>query len=302
MDNKFAEKPLTEFPRLRLLLHFLLVVVLWATTRGALAVDHSLAREARPILSEYCFACHGPDEAKRKEGLRLDTQEGIEASGVLKPDDSGESPLLQRLFSHDPNFVMPPPEAHRKPTDADLQILKRWIEAGAPYESHWAFQPILEIAPPQVEDNTGWAETPIDAFVLQKLNEKGVKPSPTTAKETLIRRLSLDLTGLPPTLDEVDAFLNDQEPGAYERLIDRLLASPTYGERMANDWMDLARYADTFGYQNDVENQVWPWRDWLIRSFNQNQPYDEFLTWLEEGFEAIPPEVRCPLEGSSSAA
>ncbi|MCB9770793.1 MAG: DUF1553 domain-containing protein [Candidatus Omnitrophica bacterium] len=242
-----------------------------------------LARKARSILSENCFACHGPDKNKRKAGMRLDTEEGLHESGVTQPVESGPPELIYRILSEDPSEVMPPPKAHKKPTQEEREILRQWVEAGAPYEGHWAFQPIERTTPPDVNNPEGWDPTPIDSYILNRLQEKGLEPSPMASKEKLIRRVSLDLTGLPPTLSEIDEFLNDDSPNAYERVVDRLLASPAYGERMANHWLDLARYADTYGYQNDRENRVWPWRDWLIRAFNKNQPYDQFVTWQLAG-------------------
>ncbi|MCA9437305.1 MAG: DUF1549 domain-containing protein, partial [Candidatus Omnitrophica bacterium] len=250
---------------------------------GEIMSQKELARKARSILSENCFACHGPDKNKRKAGMRLDTEEGLHESGVTQPVESGPPELIYRILSEDPSEVMPPPKAHKKPTQEEREILRQWVEAGAPYEGHWAFQPIERTTPPDVNNPEGWDRTPIDSFILNRLQEKGLEPSPMASKEKLIRRVSLDLTGLPPTLSEIDVFLNDDSPEAYERVVDRLLASPAYGERMANHWLDLARYADTYGYQNDRENRVWPWRDWLIRAFNKNQPYDQFVTWQLAG-------------------
>jgi len=242
--------------------------------------------DIRPILSDRCFFCHGPDDGKRKAKLRLDTEDG--ATGPRKggpaivrgkPD---ESELIKRILSTDPEEMMPPPESHLSVTDAEKALLKRWIEQGAPWGNHWAFESIRKVSPPKVFAKA-WPKNDIDRFVLARLDREGLKPQPEATKERLIRRLSFDLTGLPPSVEEIDAFLADTSPKAYEKVVDRLLASPTYGERMANDWMDLARYADTYGYQSDVEVDFSPWRDWVIGAFNRNLRYDQFITWQLAG-------------------
>ncbi|MBL8191577.1 MAG: DUF1549 domain-containing protein, partial [Acidobacteria bacterium] len=236
-------------------------------------------REIRPILSDNCFACHGPDDATRKAKLRLDTKDGAFAKpGVIVAGNAAESRLVKRIITKDPNAVMPPAASGHKLTDKQIELVKRWIDEGAHWNEHWAF-----IAPKRPEvpavTNKAWVKNPpnpIDAFVLARLEKEGLKPSPEADRATLIRRVSLDLTGLPPTPAEVDAFLADQSPNAYEKVVDRLLASPRYGEKMALHWLDLARYADTHGYHIDSHRDMWPWRDWVIKSFNDNKPFDQF--------------------------
>ena len=233
-------------------------------------------REIRPILSDTCFACHGPDEQQRKAKLRLDTKDGAFAKpGVIVAGKSAESRLIKRITSKDPNAVMPPTASGHKLTDKQIELLKRWIDEGAQWNEHWSF-----IAPKRPElpavTNKAWVKNSIDAFILARLEKEGLKPSPEADRATLIRRVSLDLTGLPPTPAEVDAFLADKSPDAYEKIVDRLLASPRYGEKMALHWLDLARYADTHGYHIDSHRDMWPWRDWVIKSFNDNKRFDQF--------------------------
>ncbi len=238
----------------------------------------SFRREVLPILSDACFRCHGPDEPKREAKLRLDTKEGIfrtsEGVTVVRPGKPDESALVQRILSRDHEKVMPPKNAVRQLTAAEIVTLQRWVREGAPWEGHWAFTAVQPAKPPQVKGRT---VAPIDAFVMDALGQQQWTLSPEADRERLLRRVSLDLTGLPPTPAEREAFLADASPGAYERVVDRLLASPSYGERMATDWMDLARFADTHGYQVDRERAMWAWRDWVIQSFNHNQPYDRFV-------------------------
>jgi hypothetical protein len=233
-------------------------------------------RDIRPLLSENCFACHGPDKDNIKAGLRLDQREW-----ALRPAKSGdraivpgkpeESELLKRIVSGDADEVMPPPKEHKQMTQEQVALLRQWIAEGAHYEGHWAFQPPQRpVVPP------GEAPHPVDAFIRARLKKEGLAPAPEAARETLIRRVTLDLTGLPPTSAEVAAFVRDSRPGAYERVVDRILAAPAYGEHMAQQWLDFARYADSNGFQADYSRQQWPWRDWVIDSFNRNQPFDEF--------------------------
>ena len=236
-------------------------------------------RDIRPILSDNCFQCHGPDGAKRKAGLRLDTKAGafviLEGTPVIAPGNPDASPLLQRIDSSDPDKQMPPPEAKKTLGDAERARLRQWIAEGATWSDHWSLVPPIRPALPAVTD-TAWPRNPVDYFIAAKLEEKEIAPAPEASRETLIRRLSLDLTGLPPTPDEIDAFLTDGSANAYERLVDRLLASPHYGERMAWPWLDAARYADTNGYQGDRERTMYPWRDWVVAAFNENMPFDQF--------------------------
>jgi mono/diheme cytochrome c family protein len=237
----------------------------------------SFNRDVRPILSDNCFACHGPDKAGRKADLSLQTkEEAIRAlaSGVqaIVPGDHGKSALFQRITHPDLKERMPPVSTEKTLSEREIEILKRWIDAGAEYQPHWAYIPPERPAVPKVDG----AKTPIDAFILAKLAEEGLSPAPEADKRTLIRRASLDLTGLPPTPERVAAFVADTRPDAYERLIDELLASPHYGERMAVDWLDAVRYADTWGYHADQNRQVWPYRDYVIRAFNENKSFDRF--------------------------
>ncbi len=253
----------------------------------ASAVDFNY--QIRPLLSDRCFPCHGPDARARKAKLRFDTAEGAFAPH----GPNGDRPVLIRghpelsevylkITAEDPTDRMPPPKSKLVLSDEEKTLIRRWIEQGANYERHWAFVPPKRVEIPQPADGTRIVN-PIDAFVLTRLEEERIGFAPEATKETLIRRLSFDLTGLPPTLDEIDAFLADESDGAYERLVDQLLAEPAYGERRANEWLDLARYADTYGYQNDVECEVSPWRDWVIRAFNENLSYDKFVLWQLAG-------------------
>ncbi|HEY8550369.1 MAG TPA: DUF1553 domain-containing protein [Vicinamibacterales bacterium] len=241
----------------------------------------------KPILSDRCFACHGPDDAARKAGLRLDVKElalGELPSGkrAIVPGSPRRSELVRRITSTDPKVMMPSPESHLTLDETEKAILIRWIEQGAEWKPHWSFIPPEKPPLPEVR-TTGWATSGIDRFVLATLEARGLQPSPEASRETLLRRVTLDLTGLPPTLAEIDAFLADQSPDAYERVVDRLLASPAYGERMATDWLDLARYADSHGYQDDGMRDMWPWRDWVISAFNRNLRFDDFITWQLAG-------------------
>jgi Protein of unknown function (DUF1553)/Protein of unknown function (DUF1549)/Planctomycete cytochrome C len=245
----------------------------------------------RPILSDRCFKCHGPDEKKRQAGLRLDTEAG--AMAALPPDSAhldaparyaivpgrpDQSELVRRIFSTHPDTIMPTPESHLVLTDAEKQILRRWIEQGAKWKQHWAFAP-----PVRPELPAGSAQHPIDAFIQDKWKEKGMEGNPEADKATLLRRVSFDLTGLPPDATLLARFMADEAPDAYERAVDSLLARPAYGERWAMFWLDLARYSDTHGYQDDLPRVMWPWRDWVIHAYNQNMPYDQFVTWQLAG-------------------
>ncbi|HEV2948199.1 MAG TPA: DUF1553 domain-containing protein [Gemmataceae bacterium] len=231
-------------------------------------------RDILPILSENCFKCHGPDEKARKAKLRLDVRES--AMKVVEPGKSDESEMIRRVFSSDPKERMPPPKSNRTLTAEQKDLLKRWIDQGARWGKHWAYETPTRPALPKVK-NGAWPRNGIDFFVLARLEKEGMTPSPEASKETLIRRVSLDLAGLPPTLKEIEDFLADGSADAYERVVDRLLASPHYGERMAMDWLDDARYADTNGYQNDFARTMWPWRDGVIDALNRNIPFDQFV-------------------------
>jgi len=236
------------------------------------------SRDVLPILAQNCFTCHGPDAKARKADLRLDQKEIAlrKSEPVIVPGKSAESELIQRITSQELDVVMPPPKSGHKLSAHQIEILTRWIDQGAEWGRHWAFEPITPPRPPAVKARA-WATNPLDEFILARLEDEGLKASIEAGRATLIRRLSLDLTGLPPTPEEVDAFVADPRPSAYEALVDRLLASPAHGERMAMDWLDGARYADTNGYQNDFARTMWPWRDWVIAAFNQNKPFDQFV-------------------------
>ncbi len=282
--------------------------------------------QVRPILAENCYACHGPDEKKRKGKLRLDVEAEAVAKGAIKPGDPDESEAIKRLFTQDEDDVMPPPESRHQMTEAQKELLKRWVAQGGHYETHWAFvapqsPPVPQLSKVSNEDvgaeATGSAKSAsktkpagkaksakksenenggsgpssaaaapgdfnagsaIDSFVLQRLQKEGIRPAPKADRATWLRRVTLDLVGLPPTPEEIEAFLKEPSEQSYERVVDRLLASPAYGERMASDWLDAARYADTYGRHEDAESPVWPYRDWVVRAFNGNMPYSQFLT------------------------
>lgn len=243
----------------------------------------SFNRDIRPILAENCFTCHGPDHNKRQAGLRLDLGDDALASGVLSPGKPRQSRLLARIDAANPGIVMPPVSSHKHLTAAQKQTLTRWIAEGAKYEMHWAFVPLpAKIAAPAVKD-AKWARGPIDRFVLARLEREGIKPSPEATKIDWLRRVTLDVIGIPPTPKEADAFISDRSPKAYETVVDRLPADPRYGERMAVPWLDTARYADSYGYQSDQLCPTWPYRDWVVKAFNDNLPYDKFLTWQLAG-------------------
>ncbi|MFP6872975.1 MAG: PSD1 and planctomycete cytochrome C domain-containing protein [Verrucomicrobiales bacterium] len=240
-------------------------------------------RDVRSILADNCFACHGRDAKKRKAKLRLDQRESAladrDGSRAIVPGKPGQSALWSRINAQDMDEVMPPPKSHKALSDTEKDILKRWIEQGAQYQAHWAF---MTPAKPQVPKIAG-AVNPIDAFLRNRFVRKGLKPAAPAKPETLIRRLFLDLAGLPPTPAEVDAFLADQSPQTWEKLIDQLMDRKTYGEHMARYWLDLARYADTHGLHLDNERSMWPYRDWVVRAFNTNLPFDEFTRWQLAG-------------------
>ena len=251
------------------------------------AQEVSYNRDIRPILSENCFACHGPDQLARKADRRLDTADGaraeIEGVRAIVPGDLAKSDAVERIESHDPDEQMPPPKSDKKLTPAQIALLKKWIAQGAQYEPHWAFIAPRRPAPPQIGNRKSEVKNSIDAFILARLEKDGLKPSPEADKTTLIRRVTFDLTGLPPTAAEIDGFLADQTPDAYGKLVARLLASPRYGEKMAVHWLDLSRYADTHGYHLDSGRDMWKWREWVIEAFNKNLPFDQFILWQLAG-------------------
>lgn len=256
-------------------------LVWWGDCACGQQID--FARQIRPLLSENCFFCHGPDAQHREADLRLDTQSG--ASTVIVPGNRADSQLWQRLISHEADAVMPPPSSKRQLTAAQIELIGQWIEQGAAWETHWAFQPLKSPSVPTATA-TSWAapvRNPIDAFVQQQLVGTGLQPSVEASPSELIRRVALDLTGLPPELEEVRAFVDNPDADAYQRLVEHYLDSPRFGERMAWDWLDAARYADTNGYQGDNERTMWPWRDWVVKAFNTNLPFDQFTIWQLAG-------------------
>lgn len=241
------------------------------------------SRDIQPLLSDNCYQCHGPDEATREADLRLDTKQGIrdivDASGSIDDNE-----LLRRVNSDDPDEVMPPPETGTPLTQRERQMLADWIAAGGQWQGHWAFEPPVRPRLPSVSRrNLAWANNAIDLFVAQRLEQAGLNPSPPAAPVKRLRRVSLDLTGLPPTPQQLDQFLAKPSEARWSQTVERLLASPRYGERMAMDWLDAARYADTNGYQGDRERTMWPWRDWVIDAVNRNLPFDQFTVWQLAG-------------------
>ncbi len=240
----------------------------------------SFDRDVRPILSNHCWKCHGPDAQERKASLRLDQHESATKPAesrktAIVPKKSSDSELLKRVLSADSDELMPPASENKPLSAAQKDILKRWIEQGATFEQHWSFRPVSRPSLPSVK-NMAWPKTPIDHFILARLEAEGLSPSPEADRETLIRRVTLDLTGLPPTIAEIDDFLNDRDANAYEKVVDRLLKSPHYGERMALDWLDASRFADTNGYHIDNGRDMTRWRKWVIDAFNRNLPFDQF--------------------------
>jgi Protein of unknown function (DUF1553)/Protein of unknown function (DUF1549)/Planctomycete cytochrome C len=238
-------------------------------------------RDIRPILAGKCFTCHGADDKVRKAKLRLDTREGALAPARSKnpaivPGQPDKSELVARLTSDDEDERMPPIKTGKPLSLQEIDLLRRWIAQGSPYVQHWAYSKPVRLPVPEIRNPKSEIRNAIDNFILARLQKEGLNPTPAADRYALIRRLALDLTGLPPTMEETERFLQDRSPDAYEHLVDRLLASPAYGERWAQVWLDLARYADSQGYANDPDRTIWPWRDWVIRAFNDNMPYDRF--------------------------
>lgn len=250
-----------------------------APADGEKPIDYN--RDIRPILSDSCFTCHGPDAEARKADLRLDRKADALAerkggAHAIVPGDADASDVVFRLEAEDDTVKMPPPDSGKSITPEQAALIRRWVEQGAPWSEHWAFTPPRRPPVPAVEAS-GPVRNPIDAFILSRLKAEGLSPSPEADRATLIRRLSLDLLGLPPTAAEVDAFLVDQAPNAYDRLVERLLSSPHYGERWGRIWLDAARYADSDGYEKDKPRSVWFYRDWVINALNRDLPYDRFI-------------------------
>ncbi len=255
------------------MLRFSTATLLALATSPLLAVDFN--QEVRPILAQHCFACHGMDEHSRKAKLRLDLPESAHGKGksgelAIVAGQPDKSELVRRIFSHDNDELMPPPESKKPMSDKEKAVLRAWVAEGGKYQAHWAFTAPKQAALPQNGVH------PIDAFIRTRLAQAGLKPSPEADRYVLVRRVTLDLTGVPPTPEEADAFANDKSADAYEKLVDRLLASPRYGERWARRWLDLARYADTNGFEKDRPRQIWPYRDWVVKALNEDLPYDQF--------------------------
>ena len=245
--------------------------------------------DVKPILSDKCYTCHGPDDKARKANLRLDTENGFYKAlednpnhFVIDKNNPVESEILKRISSENSIYKMPPPESNLDLSDREKEILKKWVLQGGKWDKHWAYiKPELPIVP-EVK-NINWTTNEIDYFILRKLESKGMSPSKIEEKEILLRRVYFDIIGLPPSVSDIDNFILDKSLNAYEKIIDKLLESEAYGERMASIWMDLSRYGDSHGYQDDQERIMWPWRDWVIHAYNSNMPYDEFITWQMAG-------------------
>jgi hypothetical protein len=255
---------------------------------GKLPVEVDYNFHIKPILSDRCYQCHGPDANARQADLRLDRHdarlgETVTEVAIIAPGAPDQSKLYRRISSAEEAVQMPPVDSKLPPlSEYEIALVRRWIEQGATWKEHWSFNPVEETPLPDVGQST-WVTTPVDHFVLAKLQRESIEPTRPATRETLLRRVTFDLTGLPPTVDQIKQYLSDLPGDAYQRAVERLLESPSFGERMATHWLDLARYSDTFGYQVDRDRRVWPWRDWVIRAFNQNVPYDQFLTWQIAG-------------------
>ena len=272
--------PLPTAPSIAVLILSLLSVLI--SLGSSCADDIVFNRDIRPILAENCLYCHGQDGNKRQADLRLDLREGAIESGAIQPHNPADSEMMRRVHSDDPELVMPPRSSNRQLTAAQKELLSRWIAAGAEYDTHWAFVAPVRQPLPEVQQ-TAWVRNAIDAFVLAQLEAHDLQPSPEADRATLIKRLSIDLIGLPPTPAEVDAFVNDRDPRAYDHLVDRLLESKHYGERLALPWLDAARYADSNGFQQDGDTWQWIWRDWVVRALSDDLPFDQFTIWQLAG-------------------
>lgn len=271
------------------------LVIALALPAAAFSADRlEFNRDVRPILSDKCFTCHGPDAKNQKSDFRIDTFQHATAdlggiAGIV-PGKVKHSEVHHRIHSDDPAGIMPPPETKKPLTPEEIAVLDRWIAEGAEYEVHWSFVPLPEtVEVPTVSSD--WVQNEIDAFVFARIAEEGFAPAPETRREKWLRRVRFDLTGLPPTPAELDAFLADTSPEAYEKVVDRLFATPAYAERMAAEWLDVARYSDSYGFQVDGDRRVWPWRDWVIRAFRENLSYDRFITWQLAG-DLLPDPTR----------
>ena len=285
-----------------LLAAFILCTLCCCRQTAARQLDFN--QDVQPILASRCFSCHGPDPEMRKAGLRLDIAEWAMRKRPNRPDaivpgHPEKSELVKRIESKDPHYLMPQAaEGEAKPMSArEIATLKEWIGEGAVYRPHWAFEAPVRPAVPPATTNPAWIKTPIDNFILAKMEQVGLHPSPEAEKTALIRRVTLDLTGLLPTPEEVQTFVNDTSPNAYEHLVDGLLARPTFGEQRARYWLDYARYADTYGLHFDNSRDIWPYRDYVIRSFNTNKPFDQFAVEQIAG-DLLPMNTLDPLIGS----
>ncbi len=279
---------------LMLLTSVSLATIIWNCTSSSAAETGAIPDEVdynfhiRPILSDRCFKCHGPDVSKQEAGLRLDTPEGAYAALKDNPKAHAimagsleQSEVYQRIIAKDTAILMPPPSSNLKLTEHEIELIAKWIKQGAKYKPHWAF--IAPQKPKLPEADEDWAKNEIDNFIYAKMDEKGLKPNEEADKERLLKRVSFDLIGLPPSIEMQERFLKDNSPNAYEKIIDELLKNKHYGEKMAISWLDVARYADSHGYQDDGLRTMWPWRDWVIHAFNSNYPYSKFLTWQLAG-------------------
>ncbi|MEC9094501.1 MAG: DUF1549 domain-containing protein, partial [Planctomycetota bacterium] len=246
---------------------FLLLALLAPAAVNLTAVSEdslSFTRDIRPILSTNCLQCHGPDQDQREAGLRLD-----EASGIQKAFQAQDGEGLARILSEDEEQKMPPRDSHRELKPVEIEILRAWVQAGAQFESHWSFEAPQKSQPPAIaKPGLGWSKNEIDSFVYSRLLAQGLAPNPEADRERLIRRVTFDLIGLPPTLDEIEGFVNDQSKDAFEKVVDRLLASRSFGERMTLNWMDASRYGDTSVFHADGRRDMWAWRDWVINAYN----------------------------------
>ena len=264
------------------LLNLFPYICVFLFTLPVIAEPLNFNRDIRPILSENCFYCHGVDGNKREADLRLDVREDALAMEAIMPGSLEDSEMYYRIHSEDEDEIMPPPESNRILTAEQKKILDRWINEGAQYEKHWAFVAPIKKQVPQVR-KPNWVRNPIDGFILSELERRNLEPSPEAKKEVLIKRLYVDLIGLPPSPEEVDTYMNDTSSDAYEKVVDHLLASPHYGERMAMEWLDAARYADSNGFQFDGETYQWIWRDWVVKALNEDMPFDKFTIWQLAG-------------------
>jgi len=256
----------------------LLTVTSASSARSSKADEIRFDRDVLPVLSGKCFQCHGPDDDARKAGLRLDTHDAVfrTENPIVRPGDSLHSEMIQRIIAQDPDVRMPPADSNRVLTTGEIEILRKWIDQGAEWGSHWAYQSVIR-PPLPVASLAQWPRNPIDQFVLARLDREGLTPSPEVGKETLLRRVSLDLTGLPPAPDEIREFLADSSAEAFDKVVDRLLASPHFGERWGRHWLDAARFADSTGFETDAPKPIWKYRDWVIQSFSEDMPFDQFV-------------------------